>query len=367
MSMQTHIDSLSSSRRDTPTPAPFDHHNNATDETMDNTTDDNADYIEEIERSPCELDTVQRLQAENAALRDELQALRSVTQLQASAPDSGTRHIFDFLGLPRELRDAIYELCVVVGEVRINRRGSLEEFDMRYYGRRDPKAAVQLFRVNKQIRSEALELYLSKNHFVVPAACSTGTCDPFRYIPGDVDGLASQYLRSISISVDGSDNSMFAARIFDEGRCAKFRRDNGGMGENVHLGAYHEETVGEQSEFLPLILESVFSRENQVQRLQINLEWAMCALGCHRLVEWMIYGEQGPISQGAVIEEWAESIDHSRFESLDFLGTVNDMERRYLLSLFPPSMTRKITFHGKFDPDLGSWDPCVEVVMDNES
>lgn len=73
-------------------------------------------------QSPLENDIAQRLRQENAALRAELQALRSTTQFQASQSISRASHeqTFDFLKLPRELRNQIYELRVVVGEVRID-------------------------------------------------------------------------------------------------------------------------------------------------------------------------------------------------------------------------------------------------------
>ena len=48
-------------------------------------------------------------------------------------------------------------------------------------------------------------------------------------------------------------------------------------------------------------------------------------------------------------------------ESLDFLGTVNDNERRTICSAFPKPIRKKITFHGRFDFVEGDWDPEVEV------
>jgi hypothetical protein len=56
-----------------------------------------------------ENDIVQRLQEENAALKVELQALRSTTQLQAPLSIAHASHeqTFDFLKLPRELRNSM--------------------------------------------------------------------------------------------------------------------------------------------------------------------------------------------------------------------------------------------------------------------
>lgn len=123
-------------------------------------------------QSPLENDIAQRLQQENAVLRAELQALRSTTQFQASQSISRASHeqTFDFLKLPRELRNQVYELCVVVGEVRIDLLARLYTADMRCQQPKDAAAVISLLAINKQIRHEALELYLSKNHFVLNTA-----------------------------------------------------------------------------------------------------------------------------------------------------------------------------------------------------
>jgi hypothetical protein len=121
-----------------------------------------------VQHTPSSIGTIQRLQDENAALKAELQTSRSATQLQASQPESGKEQTFDFLGLPGELRDAIYELCVAVGEVRIAYCKQMKRLDMRYKPQRDRKAEMSLFGVSKAVRREALKLYLSRNHFVIP-------------------------------------------------------------------------------------------------------------------------------------------------------------------------------------------------------
>jgi hypothetical protein len=107
---------------------------------------------------PLEHDTVQRLREEVAAVRAELQALRSTTQPEASSSTVRTSHgqaTFRSLDLPRELRNLVYESCVVVGEVRILRPGRVQQVDMRYDIPRYPRAEVSLFVINKQVRRES--------------------------------------------------------------------------------------------------------------------------------------------------------------------------------------------------------------------
>lgn len=104
--------------------------------------------------------SLQELQQEIAALRAELKALRSPTQLQAphSTPRAGHEHVFDFLKLPRELRNLVYGFCVVMDEVRISDADRAQYPDMRYYYLKSARADSSLVAVNKQIRLEALEV-----------------------------------------------------------------------------------------------------------------------------------------------------------------------------------------------------------------
>lgn len=271
------------------------------------------------------LDIVQRQQNEIAALKAELQALRLTTQLPASKPDSGTKHIFRFLELPRELRKAIYELCVVVGEVRIVRRGTLEEFDMRYNRPRAAKAEVQLFRVNKKVRREALDLYLSKNHLVLPAAAYMDSySNAFQYIPGLRGFSHDLQLRSLSISLDGGTETSFAARKFDDRRCVNFhsKLSKSERPELPDALEYFHEKVTDQQYFHAFyLLDNLLSVQEPMRKLQINLENASCALGCHRFVKSLF--EDLPDYLPASFARATRRFK-CRFEALDFLGTVND-------------------------------------------
>jgi hypothetical protein len=141
-------------------------------------------------QSPLDNNIVQRLRQENMALRAELRALHSVTQLQTSqsTAHAGHEQTFDFMKLPREIRNLVYELCLVVGEVRIGNTDWAQRPDMRCKVPKSAKAEVSLFTVSRQIRRETLEVYLSKNDFVIPNAVmwsSRGSSTEFAHcIPG---------------------------------------------------------------------------------------------------------------------------------------------------------------------------------------
>jgi hypothetical protein len=86
------------------------------------------------EHPQTELSALELLQAENASMRAELQALRESQNQQQQPPHSDTAGTFNLFGLPREIHDAIYELCVVPGIVFIKRPGvaRVPRSDMRY-------------------------------------------------------------------------------------------------------------------------------------------------------------------------------------------------------------------------------------------
>ena len=304
--------------------------------------------------------TLQELQEENAALRAELRALRSSTQLQAphSTSRAGHEQAFEFLKLPRELRNHVYEFCVVVGEVRVGDHKWLQRADMRYKHPEGARAEVSLFTVNKQIRLEALEVFLSKNHFVLPnAAISSpnGFRDGYvRHIPGCPGrSLVRKYLRSISIPFDfrsfteESDGEYPINFASDDGA-------RGGVDRVIHL---HDNFAFQLMDSSMWALTSIILYYRQLRRLQINLQNATCRLGCHRLIDMIFNASE----MKARLKEWISEETVDRIQSLEFLGTINDKERRAIRSAFPQSIRSKITFWGRLDSDLLKWDPEVEV------
>jgi hypothetical protein len=309
--------------------------------------------------SPPNTGTVQRLQDEIAALRVELQALRSNTQLQASQREPNYGKAFDLLGLPRELRNVVYELCVVVGEVRIIKpyQEMLKARDMRFLRPRDVRAEVSLFGVNRQIRREALELYLSKNDFILPVVNSwlggDNLAHSLRRIPGYSEPEASTHLRSISLTFDRR-GIIPCAYPGIEG-FIDYHLGPDSEGEiNTVLHLHNQVTSAIQKAFISLLVRLTQLRSD-MRRIQINLENATCSSGCHRLVVVLfddshIKGHLSRFAHGA-----------RRLETLDFLGTINDNERHTIREAFPQFLHDKITFHGRWDVGIEEWDPEIEV------
>lgn len=300
-------------------------------------------------RSAFDSNTIQRLQDENTALKAELQALRSVTKFQISQQDS--EQTFDFLGFPRELRNAVYELCVVVGEVRIVRPHQFKSADMRYKRPRDARAEVQLFGVNKQVQREAFEIYLSKNHFVIPAADISSTymyadvAYPFDWIPGD---YLHGHLRSISIALDKRESIPYTEDFIDYHPLQDPPEE-----VSLVLRRHKECSNHLQESFIKLALDTI--AYSSLRKIQINVENTSCMSGCHRLV--VIVFEDADFRND--LEMCADAFCH--INSLDFLGTLNNKERHTIRSAFPQSMRHNITFHGQWDSDENTWDPDIEV------
>jgi hypothetical protein len=304
----------------------------------------------DMQPSP-EHDIVQRLQQENVALRAELQALRSTTQLQLShaTAHAGHEQTFDFMKLPRELRNLVYEVCVVVGNVQIGKPARFCMDDMRCHQRRDAAAATSLFAVSKRIRHEALELYLSRNHFITTAAdmeTSYGyNADPLRRIPGLKEPQAFANLRSVSVSIGVHDSTRCAHHNFEGSTDFHFSADS--SEEIQSMVSDHNDLSVELCEDFRNILEGVFESSTKLRKLQINLQRVACVLGCHRMVDALFDYERTRIR----LRQFA--LRAKKLETLDFLGTVSDQERQAIRWGFPKSIRKKITFHGPFDNDHG--------------
>jgi hypothetical protein len=323
-----------------------------------------------VQHTPSSIGTIQRLQDENAALKAELQTSRSATQLQASQPESGKEQTFDFLGLPGELRDAIYELCVAVGEVRIAYCKQMKRLDMRYKPQRDRKAEMSLFGVSKAVRREALKLYLSRNHFVIPTTyvwsgyfySSNFQCymlQPRHFATSLVPGN----LRSISISFNCAD--IFES-VANEGKAARFidfHYESDTEKECDDILRNHNDLAFERCREFADTLCDIFMDHRQLRNVQINLQNAICRLECHRLVVATF--------EDTVNREELDKLRHEvcahRMKRLDFLGTVGNKERRTIREAFPQCIRSKITFHGQWDSDRLRWHPDVEVFDETPS
>jgi hypothetical protein len=326
--------------------------------------------MDSISTIPSERSTLALLQAENASLRAELQALRENRTQQAPLSDP-TCHFFR---LPREIRNAIYELCVVPGKVFISRPDHipfLRDLDMRYTkGRRGTESvASQLFLINKEIRSEALEVFLSMNQFVLSAPIiERHSTHPHRLtsrIPGHRDHplLLTRHLRSISISLNSIENAPNEitrkhVNITCDSRNYTDETEIDARAEELdsRVRAFHHADLTERLKTrFSIALRQVSAFPGALRRIQINVQATVCPLGCHRLVKYLFdscAGRLGSFGDGGALE------------AVDFLGTVSDEERDAILAAFPHGVREKITFYGCYYGPACGFDPMEEELTE---
>jgi hypothetical protein len=266
------------------------------------------------------------------------------------------------LWLPAELRDAIYELCVSVGEVRIAYCNQTRRLDMRYNAQRDRKAEMSLFGVSKAIRCEALQLYLSKNHSVIP------TTDVWSYsihspnfrcymLQHRGTSLVHEHLRSISISFNCADIFERAVNDITATNFIDFHYESDTEQDCDAILQSHNELAFERCREFADTLCNIFVDHQQLRRVQINLQNAMCRTECHRLVVALF--EDGVNREE--LDKLQYKVCTRQLERLDFLGTISKKERRTIRKAFPQCIRSKITFHGQWNPDRCDWDPDVEI------
>ena len=231
---------------------------------------------------------------------------------------------FRFMDLPKDIRLIIYGICLVVEEVHFGLDGDSEYGDERFFkyfdGRKGiipfpPTPSTQLFDVSQQVRTEALDVYLSSNLFML-----TGTSQFLPHVFWDepphkftANGLIDNSIRNLSISFD------FRAMIISIITLQRRRRVN--IGEEEPIDTWRQQMHEISTERL---LNSPWTGLIfQVQRLslkflQVNFENCFCHCACERLVEpvmdWLVQWKKGgPLP-----------------DVLDFVGTKSDVERQMI-------------------------------------
>lgn len=303
---------------------------------------------------PSEKSIVALLQAENASLRAELQSLRE-NRTQQTPPSDPTCHVFR---LPREIRNAIYELCVVPGKVFISRPDYipfLRDLDMRYTKRRRGTESLesQLFLINKGIRSEALEVFLSMNQFILsaPIAESHSTYPHLLTprIPGRRDHplLHTSHLRSISISLNTIENAPNEIMLKHGDITCDSHNYTDEAEEDLEAEAWdaemrtshHADLAERLASRFGTALQQLFAFPGRLRRIQINLQATVCPQGCHRLVKYLFETHVRRVSRFGNVDV---------LEAVDFLGTVSDEERDAVLAVFPDDVKERVTFYASY-------------------
>ncbi|KAM0712211.1 hypothetical protein Q7P37_011305 [Cladosporium fusiforme] len=309
--------------------------------------------------------TEELLRAEIAALKAEVATLRSSQALLVEPSSTTSSCTFNFLGLPRELRNAVYDECVAVGEVRVSYPGHIKYDDMRF-GTPSGSATVerQLFLVNRQVCREAVERYQIRNDFIIPTMSPimfrdvvvkppdrTNKLTNLGIVPKICD-LMPYCVRSISIPIDvrqwtGMPSGLYEWWIY-------YQTDFNG---DVRRRSCHDEAEESFSEEAAHLIKMVLKEFPQLRNLQIYVQNAYCPANCHRLISNII-------GSGPVMDVWHDmSADRSNYplETLDFLGTVDKEERECIRFGVPDTLQDCITFHGAIDQESGLWDPTVEI------
>lgn len=198
------------------------------------------------------------------------------------------------LALPRELRDEIYRELLVPGLV-ILPGGSVGGEARRWRFREKPQYAIAA--VNKQVRSESLEIYFQENHLVANCTMKTWewmavtAFDQMRIRRhGGLDMIATHLnanLTSISIAFDVRDLDM--KRILS---CADYTQSSHQtwtqLSSNEQVLRYHQEQSRVEgsgrsplrywAKMLDVILQST-----SLHTLGLDVSYARCTGGCCRL------------------------------------------------------------------------------------
>ena len=305
---------------------------------------------------------------ELAALRLELETVKSELAASQAAARSETTiedhsestSAFRFLDLPPELRNAIYEFCLIVDKVQIRSPGCVTTYDMRLTP--SPKQAqTQLFRTCKQVNSEARQTYISKNIFViVPGPCAEPPYSPLFRSAHD-----KKLLRRLSVSLDYRDHKHFAVESYVGHNINYYFRRMGIAEELIHSRTH---TIS--SEFMAGgTWFSLFSFVTtlKLDYLQINLQNCFCPSGCDRMVR-EAFESRGLECEGARPDDptVSEMLQHSSPRTIDIIGTLEIEERDFIRQTLNLE-SGDLRFHGgwaNLSSSTGFWEDEDKEVVD---
>ena len=309
-------------------------------------------------------DEVEPLRREVAGLKKLLAASQTEPGQTMPVADGLELKAFRFLDLPRELRNAVYELCAVVDKVYIHHVNTIKIFDMRVTSTTLPE--LQVFRVCKQIHNEARELFLLKNLFVMTA----GPCTVLHTLRQFVASIDVKFLRRLSISFDYRDYAAAGVCQYKAAvRRSTFKRN--GLDEDeiqsAMLDTMQSQTVCEV--WCPMVAALAPLR---LDYLQVNLQNCYDPTGGARAV---ISGFETPCeappAEGGVIDycnrtDIPRTLRSMRGKVIDVVGTVDKAERECLRECLGGLSSHELQFHGGTgcvnEMRDGSWDERREVV-----
>lgn len=301
-----------------------------------------AKYQQALTSKSLELKTKKQ---ENFELREENKRLRAALRARESSMYSSTFGHTDqkvvfipasipppkdkpspFLELPAELRNAIYELCLVKGTVYIRPR---IEHNHRYNEIQPIECPEwSLLGVNHQVRKEAAKVLLSSNHFILSyclgsngnfwsAASLSDRANWWR--PGQLRpertlvGLVETHLKSVSISMDLRSISHDALEFADDMQAwAKYVAPTSSS-EHERTITIHDGTKDFADVWVDMCRFYM-----PVKYLEVDITNIYCPFGCHRWIEKVVNAITCAISKGQCPD------------TLVILGTKNRSERNEL-------------------------------------
>lgn len=227
--------------------------------------------------------------AQQLRLRDELaQQLRQDDTEHADSPDADMQtqtEVFRFLDLPKDIRLLIYEDLVAPGTITLQYSRESARRDARYTNINEASyAETQIVLVSKQLKDEALPLYLSKNLFLWPVA-GYGWARLFDDTEAEVyGGMARRYLRRLSIAFDFAemDTAFITTNLIHGPKSVWTARDPPLNGIERMQYCHGFETGALLHAWEPM--SASLATYSKLNRLQVNVRNTYRTRGCCRLL-----------------------------------------------------------------------------------
>lgn len=282
---------------------------------------------------------------ELAQVKNQLAELKCLPQHEQHRSQGDVEQYFRFLELPREIRDAIYESCLVVGRVLIKKPACIVIDDMRLDAP-SSRPDLQLLLCSKQVYHEAVEIYLSKNLFVLLPGDTHWPWSNERHLLNipSYGGLGRKHIRRLSIALDLREISLMETMSYITDDIPQQMIDDPDSPPVTNSDTVHGLTMDNLCEDTwPTMFKSI-SYFTKLELLQINLQNCYCIGACHRLVRQAFKKADSTTRPGAV-RSVHTLLHRVRPSVLDFLGTMSDKERVFLVKQCSEE-GMEIQFHG---------------------